>query len=91
MAHAQSYDRLYIYGVLMNSLFPSQPVTISPLTGVTIFRYFWNECAGSAEDLSSDRPRCALFTPRMKNGQVFTQQLTSCGAFGWVADESGYR
>ena len=73
----------------MLSLFENEPYIERPTTGITILRHHWSTERQQAMLASVRRVvmSAPFFTPKMSGGQNFTQQLTNCGDWGWVAGE----
>lgn len=76
----------------MLSLFDNESYLERPIAGITILRHHWSKeqqhtMLAMIRTLVKAAP---FFTPKMNGGQNFTQQLTNCGEWGWVAGEQPY-
>ncbi len=74
---------------MLLTLFANEPYIERPRDGITVLRHHWS--LGQQEAMLAAIRQVVkaapLFTPKMQGGQDFTQQLTNCGVWGWVAGE----
>ncbi|MBS1807623.1 MAG: alpha-ketoglutarate-dependent dioxygenase AlkB [Acidobacteria bacterium] len=76
----------------MQSDLISEPI-ITLQKGVTLLRGFLSkeQQLKALEQARTILQSAPLFTPRMKDGTSFRQNLSNCGEFGWIADANCYR
>ena len=77
---------------MLLTLFANEPYIERPRDGITVLRHHWSleqqeTMLAAIRQVIEAAP---LFTPKMRAGTDFTQQLTNCGEWGWVAGEQSY-